>query len=129
MIKPVVVTAAIIVRDGKVLIARRPTGGRHPGEWEFPGGKLETGETPRECLAREMFEEMGIEVSVGEKLASTRYAYADLELELIAFKCVIDEGEIQDYCCSAHEWVEPSKLEKYRLLPPDRVLAGMIFGS
>ncbi|MBU4240664.1 MAG: NUDIX domain-containing protein, partial [Actinobacteria bacterium] len=78
------VTAAIIERDGVVLIARRPPSGRHPGSWEFPGGKVEPGESPRECLAREMEEEVEIAVVVGEELATVRHTYHDLAIDLLA---------------------------------------------
>jgi len=122
------VTAAIIVRDGRVLIAQRPLGGRHPGEWEFPGGKIESGESPQQCLARELDEELGVTVKVGEHLASVRYSYPDLELDLLAFSAEITGGTVRDIECSAHAWVDPRTLESCDLLPPDRVLAHEIFG-
>jgi 8-oxo-dGTP diphosphatase len=121
------VTAAVIVRDGRVLVARRPPGGRHPGSWEFPGGKQEPGETLEECLAREMNEEMGVEVTVSERVASVHHSYPDLEIDLIAFRCEISFGELADIGCAAHDWVEPERLAGLDLLPPDRVLARMIF--
>ena len=125
--EPIQVTAAIIERDGAVLVARRPPGGRHPGSWEFPGGKVEPGESTRECLAREMKEEMGIAVVVGEELARVRHAYPDLAIELLAFRCVIAEGEPSDIGCDIHAWVEPGSLVEYDLLPPDRELVKMLF--
>ena len=124
---PIQVTAAIIERDGMVLVARRPPGGRHPGSWEFPGGKVEPGESTRECLAREIKEEMGIAVVVGEELARVRHAYPDLAIDLLAFRCVIAEGEPADIGCDIHAWVEPGSLGEYDLLPPDRELVSMLF--
>lgn len=124
---PIQVTAAIIERDGEVLVARRPPGGRHPGSWEFPGGKVEPGESPRECLAREMEEEMGITVVVGEELARVRHLYPDLAIDLLAFRCEIEEGELADIGCDAHAWVDPGSLITYDLLPPDRELVRMLF--
>jgi len=121
------VTAAIIERDGVVLIARRPPSGRHPGSWEFPGGKVEPGESPRECLAREMEEEVEIAVVVGEELATVRHTYHDLAIDLLAFRCEIVEGEPSDTGCDAHAWVEPGSLGDYDLLPPDRELVRILF--
>ncbi|MBU4175420.1 MAG: (deoxy)nucleoside triphosphate pyrophosphohydrolase [Actinobacteria bacterium] len=123
---PIQVTAAIIERDGAVLIARRPPGGRHPGSWEFPGGKVEPGESPRECLAREMEEEMGIAVVVAEELARVRHSYPDLAIDLLAFRCEIVEGEPADIGCDAHAWVEPDFLADCDLLPPDRELVRIL---
>ncbi len=121
------VTAAIIERDGLVLIARRPPGGRHPGCWEFPGGKVEPGETSQKCLAREMAEEMGVGIEVGELLAKGYHAYPDITIELFAFRCVIVSGEPADVGCSAHRWVRPADLASCGLLPPDLLLALAIF--
>ncbi|MBK5093139.1 MAG: (deoxy)nucleoside triphosphate pyrophosphohydrolase [Actinobacteria bacterium] len=120
------VTAAVVVQDKKILLAKRGDGGRHPGRWEFPGGKVEPGETRAECLAREMMEEMGIEVSVGERLAEVEYSYSDMHIRLAAFKCEIREGCLQDIGCAAHVWVKPDEFEDYNLLPPDRILWGQV---
>ena len=117
------VTAAIIIEEGRVLITQRPPGGRHPGAWEFPGGKVEPGETPEKCLARELSEELGIVVTVGEKLAEVRYAYHDLEIDLLAFRCDIASGRPQNIGCSAHGWVALEDLDCFDLLPPDREVA------
>jgi 8-oxo-dGTP diphosphatase len=120
------VTAAVIFEEGRVLITERPVGGRHPGAWEFPGGKVEPGETPEECLARELAEELGITVSVGERLAVVRHSYPDLVIDLIAFECRVTDGEPRDIGCAAHAWVRSRELSRYDLLPPDRELAGML---
>jgi mutator protein MutT len=122
----VTVTAAVIIEDGRVLITRRPPGGRHPGAWEFPGGKVEPGESPQECLAREIAEELGIVVTVGEKLAQVRHAYHDLTIDLLAFSCLISSGSPQDIACSAHARVTPEELLGYDLLPADRRLVELL---
>lgn len=123
------VTAAIIVEEGRVLITRRPPGGRHPGAWEFPGGKVEPGETPEACLARELAEELGIAVEVGEKLAVVNHAYTDLAIELLVFDCRIVRGRPRDLACSEHVWVSPLELCEYNLLPPDRQVAELLLLS
>jgi 8-oxo-dGTP diphosphatase len=122
----ITVTAAIIIEEGKVLITRRPPGGRHPGAWEFPGGKVEPGETPAGCLARELSEELGIVVEVGEKLAVVSHAYSDLAIELLVFDCRITHGHPQDLACSEHAWIGPADLLGYDLLPPDRQVAELL---
>jgi 8-oxo-dGTP diphosphatase len=121
---PVVkVTAAIIIEKDRVLITRRPPGGRHPGAWEFPGGKVEPGETPSECLARELSEELGIVVRVEEKLAEVEHAYPDLRVDLMVYSCDITAGSLSDLGCAEHAWVALEELDKYDLLPPDREVA------
>jgi len=120
------VTAAIIVEDGCVLVARRPPGGRHPGSWEFPGGKVDPGETPEECLARELAEELGIEVLVGKRLAVVHHEYPDLAIDLLAFECAISRGRPMDLACAEHAWVKPEELSSFDLLPPDRYLVALL---
>ncbi len=127
--RAVAVTAAVIVDSGRVLVAQRPPGGRHPGEWEFPGGKIEPGETARECVARELKEEMGVALRVGRRLAVIRHSYPDLEVELAAFECEIIDGAPTDIECSAHRWVTPAELARMDMLPCDRVLARALFGA
>jgi mutator protein MutT len=122
------VTAAIIIEDGRVLISERPPGGRHAGEWEFPGGKVEPGETPEQCLARELAEELGVTVEVGKAVGRVRHSYPDLVIDLLAYEAAITMGTLEDIECSAHMWALPSELEEYDLLPPDRRLARDIFG-
>ena len=125
----IIVTAAIIVDEGKVLIAQRPRGGRHPGQWEFPGGKVEPGETARECVVRELCEELGVVVRAGRQAAAIRHSYPDLEIQLVALECEITGGELSDIECSAHAWVQPDELAGFEMLPPDRVLAAKLFGA
>ena len=69
------VTAAILVRDGKILIAQRKSSDHLAGKWEFPGGKIEYGETPEDCLKRELHEEFGIDTRIGVFLAESVYHY------------------------------------------------------
>ncbi len=120
------VTAAVIIEEGRVLVTQRPPGGRHPGAWEFPGGKVEAGETPQECLARELAEELSIAVEVGDMLAVVGHEYPDLAIDLIAFRCRITGGVPADVGCSSHEWVTTDELDGYDLLPPDRELARLL---
>lgn len=107
------VTAAIIERDGRILIARRKAGDRFGGLWEFPGGKIESGESPEQCLRRELREELGVETEVRESLGTSRYDYGDLEVELLAFRVDL---LTQDFCLNDHDeirWVLPEELNQY----------------
>src|SRR5580765_1239531 len=83
------VVAAIIERDGKVLICQRKAGQRHAGKWEFPGGKVEPGEEFSSALARELAEELGIAAEIGEEITRYEYAYAGSgPIQLIFYKVV-----------------------------------------
>ena len=86
---PIVVTAAVIERDGAFLLTRRLEGTHLEGHWEFPGGKCERGETLEQCLARELREELGVEASVGDEVFSVRHAYAGRTVQLHFFACEI----------------------------------------
>jgi 8-oxo-dGTP diphosphatase len=114
------VTAAVIERNGKVLIARRrqETG---PGRWwEFPGGQLEDGETPEKGLAREIAEELGVRIRVGEFLGSVPYRSPALSIELMAYRAVIVSGEFKLTDHDEIRWAEPSELEESAFSEPDR---------
>lgn len=79
------VTAAIIKRNSKILIAKRSSSSSLPNKWEFPGGKVDAGETPEECLARELYEEFDIIVTVGNFLGESVYEYENKTIRLMAF--------------------------------------------
>ena len=82
------VTCAIIENEGKILIARRAADQKLAGKWEFPGGKVEDGESPEECLKRELEEEFGIQVEVGEFITSNNHHYDHISIELLAFHVI-----------------------------------------
>jgi 8-oxo-dGTP diphosphatase len=83
----VVVTAAVIERDGRVLVTKRPAGVHLEGHWEFPGGKSNPGESLQACLCRELREELNVEAEVGDELLSARHDYDDRRVELHFFSC------------------------------------------
>jgi 8-oxo-dGTP diphosphatase len=83
------VTAAVIERGGRLLVARRPEGSHLAGCWEFPGGKCELGEMAARCLERELLEELGARAVVGEEIFRTTYAYEDRLLDLRFFRCAL----------------------------------------
>jgi A/G-specific adenine glycosylase len=114
------VTAAVIWRDGRVLIAQRPAHGLLGGLWEFPGGKQEPGETLPECLRREIREELGVEIEVGGLVASVRHAFTHYRITLHAFRCRLVDGEPQAIGCADARWVALSELDGFAFSAADR---------
>ena len=116
---PIEVVAGILVCGDLVLLARRGPGQRHAGFWEFPGGKREAGESPKECLARELNEELGIEGVVGDEVARTVYCYEHGAIELTGYWVRVEEKTVQLRVHDAVEWVTPERLLDFRLAPAD----------
>jgi 8-oxo-dGTP diphosphatase len=123
---PMHVAAAVLFRGGRVLVARRSPGFRHAGSWEFPGGKIEPGESPEACLAREMAEEFGIVVEVGERVARSDFAYDFAVVSIHAFRVEWISGEMIPRDHDAIAWVAPPELAEYDLLAADRPIAERI---
>jgi len=117
------VAAAIIERaDGQVLLAQRPAGKAYAGYWEFPGGKLETGETPRDALDRELAEELGITVRRAAPWLVQRYRYPHAHVELHFFRVLDWTGEPVGHDGQEFAWQVPGRLEVAPLLPANTVV-------
>jgi 8-oxo-dGTP diphosphatase len=102
------VVCGIVVReDGKILICQRGEGRALAGLWEFPGGKIESGESPQQALVRELREELAIEVRVGPALSAVAWSYPWAELRLLPFLCVQIAGEIELREHQEIQWVTP----------------------
>lgn len=115
-----IVTAAVIEKNGKILIAKRKSGGHLGNKWEFPGGKLEEDETPEECLRRELYEEFGIESAVYEHICSSNYEYEHISIELQAYRVSHEAGE---FVLNSHDevlWVELYELPKFDFAEADK---------
>jgi len=104
------VTCAIIERDGLVLAAQRSASMSLPLKWEFPGGKIDPGESPEECLRRELHEELGIHVNVGKCLPASKHRYSTFAVTLYPFICSIGSGEIVLHEHAAIAWLPPQEL-------------------
>jgi 8-oxo-dGTP diphosphatase len=124
---PVVVTAAVIERDGRFLVTRRLEGTHLAGAWEFPGGKCEAGEGLSECLAREIREELNATVRVGGEILRTRHAYPDRAVELRFFRCDLD-GEPTPMLGQEILWVERAMLRTLEFPPADSELIKLLTG-
>ena len=112
--------AAVLRRDGRILVTRRHAHAERGGQWEFPGGKVEPGEAEPAALVREIREELDCPVRVGTLLARTTHRYPDLEVELAFYDCSLPEGaEPRLVGAAAMEWAEPERLASYDLCEAD----------
>jgi 8-oxo-dGTP diphosphatase len=121
-----IVTAAIIRNGKNILLARRAVGSKLAGKWEFPGGKVEGAETLEECLSRELNEELGVRVSVGEHFYSTEFIYEHGEFRIESFWVEILAGELEHKVHDRFDWVAPHQLLRYDLLPADEPIAAAV---
>ena len=114
------VAAALFNRAGQVLIAQRPVGKALAGRWEFPGGKVDTGESERSALARELREELGIEVLSARPCMRLTHAYEDREVELSLWRVERFVGEPRPLDAQALKWVSPAALAAEDILEADQ---------
>ena len=123
-----VVAAALVDPDGRVLITRRPEGKAMAGLWEFPGGKLQEGETPEQALVRELREELAVDTkdSCLAPLAFASHDYADFHLLMPLFVCRVWQGEPQALEGQALAWVRPARLRDYPMPPADEPLVALL---
>lgn len=119
--KTVKVVAAIIIHDNKIFATQRGYGEFKDG-WEFPGGKIEPGETPQEALAREIKEELDIEIEVKDFLETVEYDYPEFHLSMDCFFCVIRSGELVLKEHEAAKWLTVETLDSVGWLPADKGL-------
>jgi mutator protein MutT len=113
------VAAGLVFRDGKLLITQRPAGGHLAGLWEFPGGKREPEESFEDCLHRELTEELGIEVEIGELIESLTHEYPEKTVHLRFFRCAWKRHEPRALGCPAFSWVTKEQLGEYEFPAAD----------
>jgi 8-oxo-dGTP diphosphatase len=116
------VVAGLIVRDGRLLITQRTQPPALAGKWEFPGGKIEEGEAPEVALARELREEIGVDVRVGRIWDVLFHRYPDFDLIMLVYACAIADGEPRAVDVGDLAWVLPVELPRWDILPADRPL-------
>ena len=125
-----VAACALIDADGRVLIAERPAGKSMAGLWEFPGGKVEAGERPEECLIRELAEELGIAVNEAclAPLTFASHNYPDFHLLMPLYVCRRWEGIVTPREGQRLAWVKPQRLRDYPMPPADEPLVSHLMG-
>lgn len=121
----IVVAAGIVSRNGKIMLCQRRPGDRLGLKWEFPGGKLESGETPQQALERELREELAIETRTG-RIFDVHHVAGEQEILVLFFRSEILSGEPQTIECNAVAWADPAELTQYDLAPADMEVARLL---
>ena len=128
MSEPITVVAALIEQSGLILICQRRRGGAFELKWEFPGGKVQPGETPQEALERELQEELQVSAAIGPELYRTRHRYAEMdrEIELIFFAATLGPETMMNRAFERIVWAERARLPTYDFLEADRELVARL---
>lgn len=121
-----VVAAAVVEREGRVMLCQRLPNAHNGLKWEFPGGKLESGESPQQALERELREELAIETRTGRVYDVYFESASDRDLLIMFFRSELVSGEPQTIECNAIHWVEPARLTEYDLAPADMAVAKLL---
>lgn len=116
------VTCALIVNGEKILVAQNNKSSDHPFQWEFPGGKIKPGETERDCILREIMEELNLKIEVMEALIPVEYDYQIKSIRLIPFVCRLVSGEIELNDHNAIKWLAETELDNLNFAEADRLL-------
>ncbi|OFK66871.1 (deoxy)nucleoside triphosphate pyrophosphohydrolase [Corynebacterium aurimucosum] len=119
MSSPIRVVGAVFAKGNRFLACRKAPGKSLAGQWEFPGGKIELGETPEQALAREIKEELSVTATVGDKVTTTVYEYDFATIELTTFLCTIESGDLALSDHDASRWVSPSEAQELDWAPAD----------
>jgi 8-oxo-dGTP diphosphatase len=117
--RTVIVTAALIIEQGRILVTQRKQDASHGLLWEFPGGKVEEGEDPRKALRRELKEELDVEVEVGWLFDAVFHFYPEYPILLLVFHCRVEKGSLKPIGCHDLRWVILKELEKLAMPPAD----------
>ena len=127
--KIIEVSAALIFRGGQLLITQRHAHAHLGGLWEFPGGKREAGETFEQCLVREIREELGVEITVGELVEEITHDYPEKSVRLNFFECELLSGEPQPIDCAAVKWIGKSEFAAHAFPAADAQLLDRLLSA
>lgn len=116
------VTAGIIELDGKILIAKRREGKCLEPLWEFPGGKMEEGETPEECLQRELMEELSFHTEIGEYFCTSEFDCGEKHITILAYKVKYLSGELKIVDHDDVKWVTLEELQNFEFVRADKLI-------
>ena len=122
------VVGAMIEEGGRYLITQRPPKASLPLLWEFPGGRVEPGETDQGALARELSEEMGIVVEVGDRVIHVEHAYEAYDIDFCVYRCRLVAGAPRHVRIHDHRWVRPDELDQYEFPPADEKSIALLLG-
>jgi 8-oxo-dGTP diphosphatase len=128
-IKTVLVSAAVMIEQGRVLVTQRKADSPHGLLWEFPGGKLKEGEEPREALQRELKEELDIEAEVGPIFDVVFHIYPENPVLLLTYHCRVKEGILKPIGCHDLRWVNRHELERLVMPPADDPIRRHLYSS
>jgi 8-oxo-dGTP diphosphatase len=129
MPRTVRIVAAVIVRDGKYLLTQRRQDAAQPLFWEFPGGKVEPGESDADALRREVLERVGAEIRVVRPVAFQHHDYDDYAVELVLYEAELQGENVEPLRVKAVEWVHPMNFDRYPFPPADEAARGQVFPS
>jgi 8-oxo-dGTP diphosphatase len=121
------VVAGFLKKDKMILVGQRPENNTLPGQWEFPGGKIESGETPEEALARELYEELGIEATIGDLKFSTTHSYGELNILILFYEVLFWKGEAKARHHLMIEWIHPEELASKNIPDANRKMLPRIY--
>ncbi len=122
------VVGAMIEQDGRYLITQRPPAATFPLLWEFPGGRVEAGETDQAALARGLGEEMGITVEVADRCIHVEHAYESYDIDFCVYRCRLVKGPIRNIRVHGHRWVTPEELDAHEFPPADEKSIAKLLG-
>ncbi|MFW6050167.1 MAG: (deoxy)nucleoside triphosphate pyrophosphohydrolase [Myxococcota bacterium] len=127
--KTIRVVAAVVERDGRYLITQRRPNAVLPLMWEFPGGRVEPGETDRQALVREMKERLDVEVEVGQLISFVSHAYELYTVDLFLYECTLRGEELR--CCgvNGYRWVSSDEFDGYPFTPADEASMNQLLGE
>jgi 8-oxo-dGTP diphosphatase len=122
------VVGAMIEQAGRYLITQRPPRASLPLLWEFPGGRVEQGETDQAALARELVEDLGVTVEVGDRVIHVEHAYEAYDVDFCVYRCRLLSGEVRHGRVHDHRWVKPDELDGYEFPPADEKSIALLLG-
>lgn len=123
------VVAAVVEREGRYLITQRRPNAVLPLLWEFPGGRVETGESDQEALAREMGERLDVAVEVGQLISFVSHAYAGYTVDLFLYECTLKSEELRCRAVNGYRWVTSEEFDQYPFTPADEASMNQLLGE
>ena len=128
-LKTIRVVAALIEREGRYLITQRRSTAVLPLLWDFPGGRVEAGETDGTALAREVLERLGVRVEVGQLISFVNHPYERYAVDLYLYECTLQDDRIRCLAVNDYAWVTSEEMETYRFTPGDEASMSQLLGE